>query len=102
MKSITLQRNIINKDLKKSDICIAEKSDIPIWMDLMRLVIDGYPAMNEEEYLNELTRHVEEKHALVLKDGGILFGAMAFSDHPSCIDFFGIHPNTVRMFSIFK
>ena len=58
----------------------------------MRLVIDGYPVMNEEDYLNEITRHIEEKHALVLKDGGILVGAMAFSDNPSCIDFLGIHP----------
>ena len=88
----TLHRNIANKEFKKDDICFAEKSDIPIWMDLMRLVIDGYPVMNEEDYLNEITRHIEEKHALVLKDGGILVGAMAFSDNPSCIDFLGIHP----------
>ena len=88
----TLHRNIVNKEFKKDDICFAEKSDIPIWMDLMRLVIDGYPVMNEEDYLNEITRHIEEKHALVLKDGGILVGAMAFSDNPGCIDFLGIHP----------
>ena len=55
-------------------------------------VIDGYPVMNEEDYLNEITRHIEEKHALVLKDDGILVGAMAFSDNPSCIDYLGIHP----------
>ena len=88
----TLYRNIVNKDFTKADICLAEKSDIPIWMDLMRLVIDGYPVMNEEDYLNEITRHIKEKHALVLKDGGILVGAMAFSDNPSCIEFLGIHP----------
>ena len=88
----TLHRNIDSKEFKKDDICFAEKSDIPDWMDLMRLVIDGYPVMNEEDYLNEITRHIEEKHALVLKDDGILVGAMAFSDNPSCIDFLGIHP----------
>ena len=88
----TLYRNIVNKDFTKADICLAEKSDIPNWMDLMRLVIDGYPVMNEDGYLNEITRHIEEKHALVLKDCGILVGAMAFSDNPSCIDFLGIHP----------
>ena len=88
----TLYRNIVNKDFTKADICLAEKSDIPNWMDLMRLVIDGYPVMNEDGYLNEITRHIEEKHALVLKDDGILVGAVAFSDNPSCIDFFGIHP----------
>ena len=88
----TLYRNMVNKELKKDDICFAEKSDIPDWMDLMRLVIDGYPVMNEEDYLNEIIRHIEEKHALVLKDDGILVGAMAFSDNPGCIDFLGIHP----------
>ena len=88
----TLHRNIANKEFKKDDICFAEKSDIPIWMDLMRLVIDGYPVMNEADYLKEIIRHIEEKHALVLKDDGILVGAMAFSDNPSCIDYLGIHP----------
>jgi len=88
----TLHRNIVNKEFTKDDIRFAEKSDIPIWMDLMRLVIDGYPVMNEEDYLNEITRHINEKHALVLKDGCILVGAMAFSDNPGCIDFLGIHP----------
>ena len=88
----TLHRNIDSKEFKKDDICFAEKSDIPIWMELMRLVIDGYPVMNEEDYLKEITRHIEEKHALVLKDDGILVGAMAFSDNPGCIDFWGIHP----------
>ena len=88
----TLHKNIVNKIFKKDDICLAKKSDISIWMDLMRLVIDGYPVMNEEDYLNDIIRHIEEKHALVLKDEDILVGAMAFSDNPSCIDFLGIHP----------
>lgn len=80
------------KNLKKTIFILLKKSDIPIWMDLMRSVIDGYPVMNEEDYLKEITRHIEEKHALVLKDDGVLVGAMDFSDDPSCIDFLGIHP----------
>ena len=88
----TLHRNTVNKDFTKDDICFAEKNDISVWMDLMRLVIDGYPVMNETDYLNEITKHIDEKRALVLKDGDILVGAMAFSDNPGCIDFLGIHP----------
>lgn len=88
----TLNRNTVNKDFTKDDICFAEKNDISVWMDLMRLVIDGYPVMNETDYLNEITKHIDEKRALVLKDGDILVGAMAFSDNPGCIDFLGIHP----------
>ena len=33
------------------DIRLAEKKDIVDWMNLMRLVIDGYPVMDEDDYL---------------------------------------------------
>ena len=36
-----LHRNVANKVFTKDDICLAEKADIPAWMNLMRLVIDG-------------------------------------------------------------
>ena len=87
-----LHRNAANKVFAKDDICLAEKADIPAWMNLMRLVIDGYPVMNEADYLNAITKSIDEKRALVLKDGNILVGAMAFSDYSGCIDFLGINP----------
>ena len=87
-----LHRNIPSKIFTKEDICIAEKEDIPAWMDLMRLVIDGYPVMDETDYLNEITKAIEEKRALILKAGDVLTGAMAFSRNSGSIDFLGIHP----------
>ena len=87
-----LHRNVANKVFTKDDICLAEKADIPAWMNLMRLVIDGYPVMNEADYLYAITKSIDEKRALVLKDGNILVGAMAFSDQSGCIDFLGINP----------
>ena len=63
----------------------------------MRLVIDGYPVMNEADYLNSITKCIDEKRALVLKDGNILVGAMAFSGHSGCIDFLGINPQYRRI-----
>lgn len=93
----TLHRNVTRKVYTKDDICLAEKSDIPAWMDLMRLVIDGYPVMNEADYLNSITKSIDEKRALVLKDGDILVGAMAFSGHSGCIDFLGINPQYRRI-----
>lgn len=87
-----LHRNVANKVFTKDDVCLAEKSDIPVWMNLMRLVIDGYPVMNEADYLNAITKSIDEKRALVLKDGNILVGAMMFSDQSGCIDFLGINP----------
>ena len=87
-----LNKNIKSKIFVKEDISIAEKRDIPAWMDLMRLVIDGYPVMDEDDYLNEITKAVEEKRALLLKDENILIGAMTFSRDTGSIDFLGIHP----------
>lgn len=87
-----LNKNIKSKIFVKEDISIAEKRDIPAWMDLMRLVIDGYPVMDEDDYLNEITKAVEEKRALLLKDENILIGAMTFSRDTGSIDFLGINP----------
>ena len=90
-------RFVLHKDIKsrafvKEDICIAKEDDIPAWMDLMRLVIDGYPVMDEGEYLGEIKNAIEEKRALILKDGNVLIGAMTFSKNTGSIDFLGIHP----------
>lgn len=88
----TLHRNTSKTELTKDDICIAEKADVSAWMDLMRLVIDGYPVMDEADYLSKLITAINEKHALVLKDNGVLIGAMLFSYQSGCIDFLGVHP----------
>ena len=87
-----LHKNLPAKGFEKDDICVAEKSDITAWMDLMRLVIDGYPVMDEAEYLTEITKAIEEKRALVLKEGNTLIGAMTYSKSTGSIDFLGIHP----------
>ena len=33
------------------EISFASDEDIPGWMELVRLVIDGFPHLNEEEYI---------------------------------------------------
>jgi AraC-like DNA-binding protein len=87
-----LHKNIPSKVFTKEDVCIARVEDIPAWMDLMRLVIDGYPVMDETDYLNEITRAIEEDRALILKACNILIGAMTFSKIANSIEFLGIHP----------
>ena len=74
------------------DIVPAKRSDLAAWMELMRLVIDGYPVMNESQYLSEITKCVDKGSALVIKDGKMLVGALAFSKETGSIDFLGIHP----------
>ena len=66
--------------------------DIPSWMELLPLVIDGYPALDEAGYLYKLKIFIQNKRALVLKDGDLLIGALAFSFPPCSIAFMGIHP----------
>ena len=87
-----LHKNIPSKVFAKEDVCIARVEDIPAWMDLMRLVIDGYPVMDEADYLNEITRAIEEERALILKTCNIIIGAMTFSKIANSIEFLGIHP----------
>ncbi|MBR2949417.1 MAG: helix-turn-helix domain-containing protein [Lachnospiraceae bacterium] len=86
-----LHKIISPKVFTKEDVCIAKVEDIQAWMDLMRLVIDGYPAMDEADYLHEISKAIEER-ALILKEGNIMIGAMTFSKNSGSIDFLGIHP----------
>lgn len=78
--------------LTKENIRLAAKEDIPAWMELMRQVIDGYPVMNEADYLNNLKTCIDEKRALVLRDNEVLIGVMAFAYSSGSIEFLGIHP----------
>ena len=87
-----LHKNISSKVFTKEDVCNARVEDIPAWMDLMHLVIDGYPVMDETDYLNEITKAIEENRALILKEDDNLIGAMTFSRNSGSIDYLGIHP----------
>lgn len=88
----TLHRKGAAREFTTQDIHLAEKKDISDWMDLMRLVIDGYPMMDEADYLAKLEESIAEKRALVLRDGDILIGVMAFTYSPGSIEFLGVHP----------
>ena len=82
----------LNLTLTKSDIQLAAMEDIPSWMELLRLVVDGYPVLDETDYLYKLKIFIKNKQALVLRDGELLIGAMAFSTPPCSIEFMGVHP----------
>ena len=87
-----LHRRTTAMEFTIQDIRLAEKKDIVDWMNLMRLVIDGYPVMDEDDYLAKLEESIDEKRALVLREGDILIGAMAFTYSPGTIEFLGVHP----------
>ena len=74
------------------DIAFAAEDDIPCWMGLVRLVIDGFPYLHEEEHIGVLRQRIKTKQALILKDGNVAIGIMVFSYKTGSIDFMGIHP----------
>lgn len=76
----------------RNDIVFAEENDIPGWMDLLSLVVDGFPYLNESEYLEQLKQCICKKQAMIMKDENIIIGAMAFNNQTGSIDFLGIHP----------
>jgi len=80
-----------NIDLKR-DITFAAKKDIPIWMDLVRLVIDGFPCLMEDEYIESLERYIDKQQAFIMKDQSIAIGIMTINAETGSIDFLGIHP----------
>lgn len=72
-------------------VCAAE-ADIPEWMELVHLVIDGFPHLDEEQYLKQLQEYIRNRRALILKDADIPVGIMAFNEMTGSIDFLGVHP----------
>lgn len=88
----TLEKNYSHPLFSIDHIRLANETDIPAWMNLMHLVIDGYPEMNEEDYLTQLKIGISEQRALVLKDDALLIGAILFSRTTGSIDYLGVHP----------
>lgn len=74
------------------DISFASEEDIPCWMNLVRLVIDGFPHLHEGEYLDVLQSRIRSGEALILKDGSTAAGILLFSHENGSIDFMGCHP----------
>lgn len=76
----------------RQKITCAAEADIPAWMELVRLVIDGFPHLDEEQYLGQLREYIRNRRALILKDGDTAVGIMAFHEMTGSIDFLGVHP----------
>lgn len=92
----TLEKDLEALEFEKPDIRFAEPGDIPAWMELVRLVIDGYLHLQEEEYVQRLKEYIIRKEALILKANDRAAGVMAFSYETGGIEFFGIHPQFRR------
>lgn len=91
---LVLDENFVSpaKGCWQDKIVFATKEDIPGWMELVRLVIDGFPHLDRRQYLRQLQDYIKNKRALVLKDAGMATGIMAFNEVTGSIDFLGVHP----------
>jgi len=88
----TLRSNFRFKWSMEQTVNLACEEDIPEWMRLLRLVIDGFPCLNENEHVDTLKRYIAQKRAFIMKDGDIAIGIMMISYKSGSIDLLGIHP----------
>lgn len=89
---IYLKEEPVKMDFTKDDIHFATSADIDDWMELVSLTIDGYPCLNEAEYMENLHQYIADNKALILRDEGMAIGIMGFSADTGSIDFFAVHP----------
>lgn len=82
----------LEKSCWQQKIMFAEDTDIPEWMELVRLVIDGFPHLDEKMYQKQLKDCIRDRRALILKDGHTAVGIMEFCEVTGNIDFLGVHP----------
>jgi len=73
-------------------IRLAAETDIPIWMDLVHLAIDGFPHLDEGEYLTVLKRYITNQSALLMTEGAIAISSMLINYETGSIDFLAVHP----------
>lgn len=90
LKNTALQK--LSEKKIRENIRFATFSDISAWLDLVSLIIDGFPNLNEEEYLSQLKKSITEKRSLILKDNEVAIAIMSINYHTGSIDFFGVHP----------
>lgn len=79
-------------ELSGQRIRLSKETDIPTWLELARQCVDGYPCLDERDYLRWLRKSIREGQALILKNGDTVLGALGFSRETGMIDFLGIPP----------
>lgn len=71
---------------------LAKKDDLTAWINLVRLVVDGYPFLDEAEHLKVVRKYIDKKQAFIVIDNNIVIGNMLLSYETGSIDFLGVHP----------
>lgn len=85
-------RTVITSDPLSNHITLATVSDITDWMDLVHLVVDGFPYLEENTYLYQLKQAIREQRSLLLQQDETIMGALIFDYENQHIEYLGIHP----------
>lgn len=54
----------------RQKIAYATEADIPEWMELVHLVIDGFPHLDEGQYLGQLREYIRNRRASAIPEKG--------------------------------
>lgn len=73
-------------------IAAASTADIPAWMNLVRLVVDGFPGLDEQEHMNALRHHIGNGSAMLLTRRGMPVGALVVDRQSAHIGMLAVHP----------
>lgn len=88
----TLNKNPSAPDTAGQKISYAVLDDIYDWMSFVALVIDGFPCLDETSHLEQVKLYIQQRQALIMRDGPAIIGAAAFSCQTGSIDFLAVHP----------
>lgn len=88
----TLNKNPSAPDTAEQKISYATLDDISDWMGFVALVIDGFPCLDETSHLERVKWYIQQRQALIMRDGPAIIGAAAFSYQTGSIDFLAVHP----------
>lgn len=70
----------------------ATDTDIPAWMDLARLCVDGFPYLDETEHIAALKGYIRSEGALLMLENSTVIGGMLMNYETGSIDFLAVHP----------
>ncbi|GAJ97800.1 helix-turn-helix transcriptional regulator [Geomicrobium sp. JCM 19055] len=73
-------------------IKVATKDDIQSWMAFVRIVIDGFPYLHEDEHRKVLQTFIIDQRAFIMMEGGLIIGNLLISGTSGRINFLGVHP----------
>lgn len=66
--------------------------DIPSWMELAHLAVDGFPHLDDQQHTQVLKQYIAQKSALVMEHGGRVIGSLMVNYEDGTIDFLAVHP----------